>query len=368
VTAPAEKGDVRNVTNTVGAHERYPTWSPDGKSIAYFSDESGEYQLFVRNQDGSGEVRRFKLNGAGFYDTPSWSPDSQKLAYADNSWSFFWIDLKTGESKKIAAEPQYGPSREKTIPHAWSPDSKWLAYTISSKSNIQTVYAYSLETGQSIQVSDGLSEVSEPAFDRSGKYLFFFASTNAGPTKDWFALSSVVARSTQSIYVAVLRGDLPSPLARESDEEKGVPANGEKPPESKPAASESVTIDADGLNNRILAMPIPPRDYWNLQAGAAGQIYYLESTQPEGAAAGPPRGALHHYDLNTRKDEVLMTDINAFELTADGKKLLYRAGETVGIVAANAKAQVGAGRVNTDAIEVRVEPRAEWKQIFDEAW
>jgi tricorn protease len=368
VTAPAEKGDVRNITNTVGAHERYPTWSPDGKSIAYFSDESGEYQLYVRNQDGSGEVRRFKLNGAGFYDTPSWSPDSQKIAYADNSWSLYWIDLKTGASKKIASEPLYGPSREKTIPHAWSPDSKWIAYTVNTKASIQTVYAYWLETSRSIQVSDGLSEVSEPVFDQSGKYLFFFASTNAGPTKDWFALSNADMRSTQSIYLAVLRNDLPSPLARESDEEKGTPVKDEKPAESKPATSESFTIDPDGLNNRILAMPIPARNYWNLQAGAAGQIYFLEDSSPQADGGGPGRGALHHYDLNTRKDEVLISDVNGFELTADRKKLLYTAGETFGIVAVSAKAQVGAGKVNIDAIEVRIDPRAEWKQIFDEAW
>jgi len=372
VTAPAEKGDIRNLTNTPGAHERFPIWSPDGKSIAYFSDASGEYELHARNQDGTGDVRKFKLSGAGFYDTPSWSPDSEKIAYADNSWSLFWIDLKTGQTKKIGSEPLYGPSREKTIPHAWSPDSKWIAYTLNTKSNIQTVHVFSLESGKSFQVTDGLSEVSEPAFDRSGKYLFFLASTNAGPVKDWFALSSADMRSTQSIYIAVLRSDLPSPLAKENDEEKSLPPKDEKPADNKPNGSETVTIDSDGLGNRILAIPIPARNYWNLQTGAAGQIYYMEDTPPPpqqaaGADTGR-RGALHHYDLNTRKDEVLISDINTYELTADGKKLLYRAGETFGMIAVNSKSQVGAGKVNTDAIEVRIEPRAEWKQIFDEAW
>src|SRR5262249_23001097 len=142
---------------------------------------------------------------------------------------------KTGESKKIGSEPLYGPSRDKTIPHAWSPDSKWIAYTLNSKAYIQTVYAYSLESGKSFQISDGLSEVSEPAFDRSGKHLFFFASTDAGPVKDWFAQSNADSRSTQSIYVAVLRNDLPSPLAKESDEEK--------PAQEKPADNTSATTD-----------------------------------------------------------------------------------------------------------------------------
>jgi len=183
VTVPAEKGDTRDLTNTVAVHERSPAWSPDGKSIAYFSDESGEYELHIRSQDGKGEVRKIKLSGAGFYDDPVWSPDSQKISYTDNSWSVYWLDLKTGVSKKIGSEYLYGPSRERTIYHSWSPDSKWVAYTLSTKANIQTVYAYSTEKDKSFAITDGLSEVTEPVFDESGKYLYFLGLTNAGPVK-----------------------------------------------------------------------------------------------------------------------------------------------------------------------------------------
>src|SRR6185436_13005875 len=168
-----EKGDPRNLTNTPAVHERSPAWSPDGKSIAYFSDESGEYELHIRSQDGKGEVRKFKImDGAGFYEDPVWSPDSQKIAYVDNSWSLFWINAKTGEGcKKIASEYLYGPSRAKTIHHVWSPDSKWIVYSLNTKAYIQAVHAYSLEQEKSFPITDGLSEVSEPAFDESGKYL-----------------------------------------------------------------------------------------------------------------------------------------------------------------------------------------------------
>ena len=184
MTVPAEKGDPRNLTNTVSTNERSPAWSPDGKLIAYFSDASGEYELHVCSQDGKGDTKKYKLTGAGFYTDPVWSPDSQKIAYTDNSWSLFWLDLKTGAIKKIGAEYLYGPSRVHTIHHVWSPDSKWIAYTLSSKAYIQAVYAYSLERDRSFAITDGLSEVSEPVFDESGKYLYFFGSTDAGPVKE----------------------------------------------------------------------------------------------------------------------------------------------------------------------------------------
>ena len=263
VTVPAEKGDPRNLTNTPGVNERSPIWSPDGQSVAYFSDEGGEYKLHVRNQDGSGSVRKYELNGAGFYDTPSWSPDSQKIAFSDNSWSFYWIDLKTGATKKIASEPIHGPSRDETIQHSWSPDSKWIVYTLSNKAYIQAVHAYSLDQDKSYPVTDGLSEVSNPVFDQSGKYLYFFGSTDAGPVKDWFAQSNVDMRDTESLYISVLRKDLPSPLAKESDEEKGTQKE-DNAKEDKSAASEPFRIDFADINNHILSIPLPAASYVKL--------------------------------------------------------------------------------------------------------
>ncbi len=368
VTVPAEKGDPRNLTNTTGVNERSPLWSPDGKSVAYFSDEGGEYKLHVRNQDGSGDVRKYELNGAGFYDTPTWAPDSQKIAFADNSWTLYWIDLKTGATKKIASEPVHGPARSETIQQAWSPDSKWIVYTLNSKSLIQAVYAYSLEENKSYPITDGLSEVSNPAFDQSGKYLYFFGSTDAGPVKDWFALSNADMRETQSLYLCVLRKDLPSPLAKESDEEKGTQKE-ESAKEDKAAPNEPFRIDFADINNRIISIPLPVARYDKLQAGAAGQIYYLELLPAAANLSGDtPRGTLHHYDLNTRKDEVLMSGINDFDLSFDKKKLLYRSRDEWGIVASKDKVQAGQGKLKTDSIEVFIDPQAEWKQMFDEAW
>ena len=366
VTVPAEKGDTRNLTNTTGANERSPAWSPDGKSIAYFSDESGEYELHIRSQDGKGDVRKIKLAGAGFYDDPVWSPDSQKISYTDNSWSLYWLDLKTGVSKKIGSEYLYGPSRAKTIHHVWSPDSKWIAYTLSTKANIQTVYAYSTEQDKSFAITDGLSEVTEPVFDEGGKYLYFFGSTDAGPVKDWFAMSNADMRLTNSLYVAVLRSNLPNPLAKESDEEKGIQK--EEKPKEPPKAPEPFSIDFPGINNRILAIPLPARNYRNLQAGTAGQFYYIEAppdANPFGG--GPERSVLHQYDLSKRKDEVFISGVTDYFISADKKKILYTGNNAWSIVAVTPKPP-GPGKINVDDIEVRIDPRAEWTQIFNEAW
>src|SRR5262249_34439924 len=131
VTVPAKKGDPHNLTETPGIHERSARWSPDGKSIAYFYDASGEYQLVVRPQDGKGTVRSYPLKGSGYYERPVWSPDSKKIAFIDNARTIYWIDLATGAVKRIAGEPIYGPSRASRTTYTWSPDSRWLAYSLT---------------------------------------------------------------------------------------------------------------------------------------------------------------------------------------------------------------------------------------------
>jgi tricorn protease len=366
VTVPGEKGDVRNLTNSASAHDRYPAWSPDGRSIAWFSDAGGEYQLYIGNQDGKGEPRAIKVSGEGFYQKPVWSPDSQKIAYFDNSLTVYWVDVKSGVSKKVASQPIYGPVI--VISYAWSPDSKWLAYAMDNQANITTVYAHSTEQAKSFQVSDGLSDVSEPAFDRSGKYLFFFASTDAGPVKDWFAQSNADMRATSGIYVAVLPNDIPSPLAKESDEEKPADpkAAADKPAGDKPAEKPAdkkdppFRIDLEGLQYRILDLPITAGTLTNLQTGAAGHIYYLKTADG--------KTSLNRYDLNTRKNETLLPEASDYIVSADAKKLLYRNGNNWSIVPTTRAIQPAEGRIAVDTIEVRFDPTAEWKQIFDEAW
>jgi tricorn protease len=379
VTVPAEKGDARDITGTPGIYERTPAWSPDGKSIAYFSDESGEYELHVRPQDGKGDPKKFKLDGTGFYGSLSWSPDSGKIAYADNSLALFWIDLKTGAHKKIGAEYIYQPGGQAEVPSSWSPDSKWVAYTLSTPTFFRRVFVYSLDQDKSFPVTDGLSDVTEPVFDQSGKYLYFFASTDAGPARQWFDQSNADLRETSALYLAVLRRDLPNPLAKESDEEKAAPVEDAKKADKPKAAAappvpaaDAFRIDFDGLEHRIVTVPIPAGLYGGLQAGETGKIYYLSVNLPANLEAlanqGNVAGDIHLYDLATRKDEVLASGTDAFILTADKKKMLVSSQGAFSIVPSAGKSQPGQGRLNVDAIEVRVEPAAEWRQMFEEAW
>jgi tricorn protease len=286
--------------------------------------------------------------------------------------------VKSGTAKKVAMQPIYGPVV--LVSYAWSPDSKWLAYAMDNKALITTVYAYSTEQGKSFQVSDGMSDVRDPQFDKSGKYLYFLASTDAGPVKDWFAQSNADMRLTRSIYLAVLQNDLPSPIAKESDEEKPTPdkpAGGEKPATEKPTevipdkpadkpAAKPFRIDFEGLEYRILDLPIPAGDLSSLQVGSAGQIYYLKTVDNT--------TSLNRYDLTARKNEALVPSVTvapnilSYVVSADAKKLLYRSGANWSIVPTNRAIQPTEGRIAMDAIDVRIDPQAEWKQIFDEAW
>jgi tricorn protease len=382
VTVPAEKGDPRNITQTPGVNERSPRWSPDGKSIAYFSDESGEYALHVRNQDGKGEVKKFKLNGSGFYDEPVWSPDNEKISFADNSWSLYWIDLKTGAIKKIGSDYQITPSRGRIIYRTFSPDSKWIVYTLNSKTYFETVHAYSLEQDKSFPITDGLSDVSQPVFDVSGKYLYLFGSTDAGPVKQWFDMSIADMRLTRSLYLVVLRKNLPSPIAKESDEEKVAQtdvkpkdekskeenAKEEKPKDAKPDAAEAFSIDFDGIQNRILALQIPAGDYSDLAAGAAGQFYFLKNTSAVADSGGNSAGELHRYDITKKKDDVILAGVSNFDISADHKKLLYSSRDAFFIQPLSDKITPGQGTLNADANQVYIDPRTEWAQIFNEAW
>lgn len=375
ISVPAEKGDDRNLTASPAAHDRFPAWSPDGKSIAWFSDAAGEYEMLIGSQDGKGTPRKIALNGAGFYAYPSWSPDGKMIAFSDNSRSLYVLDVASGNVKKISTQPLYSPGTYDEPNHAWSHDSKWLAYVRRTHTYMGQIQLYSVATGTSQPLTDGLSDADTPMFDASGKYIYFLVSTNAGPVQDWFSMSNADMLATSNIYMAVLAKGVPSPLARESDEEKSAPAT-EPAATEKPAAKEEekkaerkadVRIDFDGLAQRILALPVEAGGYTSLQAGKSGEIFFLKTATGTNRYSDDP-SSLHRFQLEGRKDDSLVEGVNAFEISRDTKKVLLVMKDTWVISSLGDKIDTSKHKLPIDRIEVKIDPRAEWTQIYNEAW
>lgn len=368
-TVPAEKGNTRNLSRSSAAADRSPVWAPDGEHIAWFSDQSGEYQLVISDQTG-GARRTIELEKPTFYYTPRWSPDSTHLAFGDADRSLWVLEVATGQARKIDNEGFAHPIR--WIYPEWSPDSKWIAYSKRLPNELDAIFVYSLESGSSQAITDGLSDAHSPAWDASGKYLYFLASTDLGLNVGWLDLSSYPTRTTSAIYVAVLARDEASPLAPESDDEEEAstdPANDARDAE-KGAGEEqdggeapAVRIDFAGVGQRILALDVPPRAYLDLVAGVEGTVFFREAVPNE------PGQRLHRYTLEKRESEQVLAGIASFSLSADGKKLLYRMPDG-GLFLADAAGEpsAGEGALDVSDLRMKIDPAAEWRQIFREAW
>lgn len=386
LSAPAEKGDVRNLTNSPGTAERDPAWSPDGRWIAYFSDESGEYALHLRDQTGRGDVKKIALTvPPSFYYSPTWSPDSKKVAFYDKRMILWYVPIDKGAPVRIDESLGGGAT---TMAPAWSPDSRWIAYAKMLKSWMRAVFVYSMDDGKSVQVTDGLSDARHPVFDANGKYLYFTASTNIGPTNSGLDMSAYPMLPTRSVYVAVLKKTDPSPFAPESDEEKVAEekaADADKKADDKPAATPAAAdeksaaakkeppktvIDIDGIGQRILGLPVPERNIAGLAAGKANTLFIAEAPLVTRAmpTSGPMALTIQKYDLEKRKLDKVVEGVSGFDVSANGEKMLYRQQQNWFIASTTQPVKPGEGRLKTDDLEVRVDPVAEWAQMYREVW
>jgi len=406
LTVPAEKGDIRNLTETPGIAERDPAWSPDGKSIAYFSDETGEYALHVRDQSGTGVVRKINLgNPPSFYYSPLWSPDSLKIAYTDKRLNLWYVDVEgTKPPVHVETDTFAGPSYK--FNPSWSPDSKWIAYTKQLRNYLHAAFIYSVEQAKSYQVTDGMSDAMFAVFDKEGKFLYLTASTDAALSTGWLDMSSLAHPVTRSVYAVVLKKGVPSPLAPESDEEKPADKDNDKnrtatdkdtnrtatdrdknrtatgrerdnnqdkdkPKDAKPPA---VEIDFANIGQRIVALPIPARNYVALAAGKPGVLYLVEGPQVDTFSGDDSPGqTLHKFELKTRKTEKILEGINSFDLSFNGEKMLYRQKDQWTIAPpekpSGAPPKPGeGGPLKLDAMQVYVDPRAEWKHMYHQVW
>lgn len=367
LTVPVEKGDIRNLTNSPGVADRYPAWSPDGRRIAYFSDESGEYALHIADQSGLGPTEKIPLdNPPSFYYSPVWSPDGKKIAYTDARLNLWYMDLEKKTPVKVDTDTYSKP--ERTLDPSWSPDSRWIAYTRQLRNHFRAVFIYSLEENKSRQVTDGMSDARYAAFDPNGELLYFTASTDIGPASGWLDMSGFNRPVSRNVYVIVLRKDLPSPLAPESDEEKPQEAAKPKEPPKKEetGAAPRVRIDFDNISQRILALPIPARNYSGLWVGKSG-ILFLAEAEPVTQRMRQTVN-IHRFELKTRKTDRFLEAVRFFDVSHNGEKVLYRKGDQWAVAGAAQPPKPGEGVLRLDAMEVRVDPKAEWRQMYREVW
>jgi tricorn protease len=372
-TVPAEKGEIRNLTRSPGVREMTPTWSPDGRWVAYLSDRTGEYEIWVRPGDGSGEERRVTTDGDIWRFPPLWSPDSKKLAFSDKKARLRWVDAASGK----VTDADHG-TRNDITDYRWAPDSRWLTYTKIGPSKLSSIWVYSLDQGKPIQLTTGLTNDSEPVFDPQGRYLYFLSNRDFELTFSGFEFDYVYTNPTR-VYVAVLAKDGPALFLPESDEESagddkadksdksdaakkddGEKAGKETKGDAAPVKKTPVRIDAEGFEQRVRAIPGSPGNYRNLAAGP-NAVYYVVGAAPD--------VELRMYDLEKQKEGVVLEDVPDYQLSADGKKILYRkGGETFGIVDASPDQKAADGALALEHLELQIDPRAEWGEMYVDAW
>ena len=432
-TVPAKEGSIRNLTRTPGIREQYVAWSPNGKWVAYISDRTGEEELYITPQDGMGPEQQITFNAKVYLLPPLWSPDSKKLLFADKDVRLWYVDIN--EKKPI--EIDQGHYFDITD-YNWSPDSNWVAYSKAAVNRNGVIYLYSLGDKKITPVTDDTSNSTNPYFDPEGKYLYFLSNRDFNEVLGVYDMEFSNPLAGR-VYITTLRADEPSPFPVLSDEVTITPSPdvllaptpeqqkpSQKPPETptkkqktsvpppaQPSATSQATaeaekevkpgqrptlknfrVDLDGIQNRTVALPIPPGNLQNL-AAAPGVIFYV--SMPIQGLSGPLPGTptIHAYDLKDRKDFHFLEGADEYTLSFDGKKILYgtpgggggggeEAGmpgaHTFGIVDAKVPegeaatsehgpiAHPGEGALNLGTMQAEIDPPAEWKEIFNEVW
>ena len=363
-TVPAEKGQIRNLTQTQGIRERDPAWSPDGSKVAYYSDASGDYELYVRPADGSGEATKLTQDTKTWCFPPAWSPDSKKIAFANNSQQLQVVDVASGKITEVVRTTRNNPTN-----FSWAPDSNWLAYTQSGENTFSVIWAYNLATGKNSQLTEADTNNYSPVFSRDGKYLYFLSDRDYNITFSGFEFDYVYTRATR-IYAATLNHDVANPFLPENEEEKVEAAanpedKGTKKKSKKDSESsqkdggekqQDIRIDVEGFSDRVFVLPPGSDNYGGLSASAKGPVF---------VRFGNSGTELQLYDQKTEKTETIMENVGGYDLSANGEKLMYRMGQNFGVVDVAPKQKPD--HLGLDTMTMRIEPKAEWRQIYNDA-
>ncbi len=357
-TVPAESGITRNLTQSPNAHDRNATWSPDGKYIAFISDRSGEYEIYIQTQDGSEQPIQLTQNSKTYIYTILWSPDSKKIAWNDRNGKFQYIDIQTKKITEID-KGEYGLF----FNYSWSPDSKWLSYTKQVENRFSVVYLYDLIAGAKHPVTDSWYTSAQPSFSNDGKYLLFSSDRDFNPIysrTEWNHAYMAMSK----IYMVILAKDTPSPFAPENNEvkleEDKTKGKGSDDKKSEAPKIVDVKIDIDGLQHRIVSVPIDVANYWNIQC-VDDKIYYAQRDQVA------RKTYTKFYDLK-KKSEVELGEGIGFTISANNKKMLVTKGGKYAVVDLPTSAIKMEKTMDLSDMKVWVDYRQEWKQIYDESW
>jgi tricorn protease len=395
-TVPAEHGIVRNLTRSSGFAERFPAWSPDGEKIAYLSDRGGEYEIAVRAADGSGEEEILTSLGPGFRYRLRWSPDSQKIAFVDQAMNIRYYDLEKDQVVDVDKAFYLFEGNLRSFHFDWSPDSRWLTYHRSLERLGAAVFLYDTRAGVRHQVTTGYYGATDPVFDPEGKYLYFQWNRSMVPSYSAFQGTWIYANPTQ-IAAVPLRADVPSPLAPRNDEEgeedekdkdgkkdEGKKDEGKKDGDGDEDADEDdedggegkdedeppepVEIDLDGFESRIVVLP-PEAGNYGRMAAAKGKVIYLRLPRTGSTARpfGAGDGDVVFYDLEEREEKTVISGVGDFRLAAGGDKLLVRKDSDFAIVDVKPDQKME-DKLAVGGLETTVDPRAEWRQIFNDVW
>jgi tricorn protease len=375
-TVPEKEGATRDITETSDANERYPSWSPDGKLIAYVTDREHEAQIAIRPAEGGKEKILTKFDKGYFYG-PVWAPGSDKLAFSDNEHQLWYVSLSGGNPVKVAHD-----ERDEIKDYAWSPDGEWLAYSLAGANRLHQIWLYQLKDGKATLVSSGNDDDRVPVFDRSGKYLFFFSKRHANPTFSQTEFN-IATLKMRGIYLVTLAKNEPSLFAPRSDEgiSGGVPSLGPSatPTPVGPGAIPSIKIDLDGFMERAVPVPVSAADYGAL--GVSRDALFYVTIEGPGVPVGVDqealKGTLHAYDLKERKERTVATDLvdGGYSLSDDGAKVVYHKAE--GYFIADTKAdgskpapsgEGGPQQLDLKHMQVQINPRQEWDEMFEQAW
>jgi tricorn protease len=380
-TVPAKDGATRNLSLKAGVHERDAVWSPDGKLIAYVSDETGENELYVRPQDGSGAPVQLTKGADTYYYNPLWSPDSKRLLWSDRLQRLRIVAVESKEVTLVDTATAFEIRQ-----YAWSPDSKWVAWTRPEEESLTKVWLYSLEGAGKFEATDGWYEASSPSFSDDGKYLLYASGRDFKPTLSDIELEHVF-KNLERVYLVTLSKETESPfkpksdeveiaaVAPKADEKPAAPKADEKAADSKDAKKDAepkavvVKVDQDGIKDRAVGLPIKAATYDTLST-AGDKVYYLRSDSNEdgdGENGGGAPKTLVLYDLKDRKE----TELGAaagYEITGDRKKMLVAVEKEYAIIdLPTAKIELK-DKLSFAGLEMNLDRHAEWAQIYDECW